>query len=192
MRWVLLSVALLAAACERTPAIPANPAGPTAQAPLPAYDRSDWPQWIDQDGDCQDARQEVLIEESLIAPALDARGCRVVAGRWRDEYTGAVYTDPVEVEIDHRVPLANAHRSGGWAWDRFRKRDYANDLLDPEHLVAVGAATNRMKGDKGPEAWRPPLRENWCRYATTWRGIKQRWELSITADEERALGEMCS
>ena len=91
----------------------------------------------DQDGDCQDTRQEVLIEESLIAPALDARGCRVIAGRWRDEYTGAVYTDPNDVEIDHRVPLANAHRSGGWAWDRSRKRDYANDLLDPEHLVAV-------------------------------------------------------
>ena len=97
----------------------------------------DWPQWADQDGDCQDTRQEVLIEESLIAPALDARGCRVIAGRWRDEYTGAVYTDPDDVEIDHRVPLANAHRSGGWAWDRLRKRDYANDLLDPEHLVAV-------------------------------------------------------
>jgi len=192
MRWVFLSLALLAAACERTLPIPGNPAGPTATAALPAYDRADWPQWIDQDGDCQDTRHEVLIDESLIAPALDARGCRVIAGRWRDEYTGAVYTDPNDVEIDHRVPLANAHRSGGWAWDRARKRDYANDLLDPEHLVTVSAATNRTKGDKGPEAWRPPLRENWCRYATAWRAIKQRWDLSFTAEEERALSEMCS
>lgn len=192
IRWVFLSLALLAAACERTLPLPANPASPTAPTALPAYDRADWPQWIDQDGDCQDTRQEVLIDESLIAPALDARGCRVIAGRWRDEYTGAVYADPNDVEIDHRVPLANAHRSGGWAWDRSRKRDYANDLLDPEHLVAVSAAANRNKGDKGPDAWRPPLRENWCRYATTWRAIKQRWDLSITAEEERALGEMCS
>jgi hypothetical protein len=192
MRWVFLALALVAAACDRTRPIPANPAGPTAPASLPAYNRADWPQWIDQDGDCQDTREEVLIEESLIAPALDARGCRVVAGRWRDEYTGAVYTNPNDVEIDHRVPLANAHRSGGWAWDRSRKRDYANDLVDPQHLVAVGAESNSIKGDKGPDAWRPPLRENWCRYATTWRDIKRRWDLSIPSDEERALREMCS
>jgi hypothetical protein len=192
MRWVLLSLALLAAACDRTRTIPANPAGPTAPAVLPFFNRADWPQWFDQDGDCQDARHEVLIEESLIPPALDARGCRVIAGHWRDEYTGAVYADPKDVEIDHRVSLANAHRSGGWIWDRSRKRDYANDLVDPQHLVAVGAETNRVKGDKGPDAWRPPLRENWCRYATTWRDIKRRWDLSITSDEERALRDMCS
>ena len=109
------------------------------------------------------------MEESLIAPALDARGCRVIVGRWRDEYTGAVYTDPNDVEIDHRVPLANAHRSGGWAWDRSRKRDYANDLLDPEHLVAVGAETNRIKGTKGRT--RGGLRSARTGAATRRRGV---------------------
>jgi hypothetical protein len=184
MRRAFLAIVLLAAACQRSPTAPTTT--------VPEYDRGDWQHWIDADGDCQDTRQEVLIDESLIATTLDPRGCRVVTGRWRDEYTGAVHTDPGELEIDHRVPLANAHRSGGWAWDQSRKRAYANDLIDPEHLIAVSAAANRNKSDKGPDTWRPPSRENWCRYAMSWRAVKERWALALTAEEDRATREMCS
>lgn len=158
---------------------------------IPAYDRDEWQHWTDLDGDCQDTKQEVLIEESLIAPMLDARACRVVSGRWRDEYTGLVFTDPNALEIDHRVPLANAHRSGGWAWDAARKRAYANDLVESAHLVAVSASVNRSKGDRGPDAWRPPLRDGWCDYSNNWRAVKQRWSLAISVGEDAALREMC-
>ena len=77
-------------------------------------------------------------------------------------------------------------------WDRSRKREYANDLSDPEHVVAVSAGANHSKSDRGPEAWRPPLRVSWCGYATTWRAVKQRWTLTINAEEERAMLDMCS
>jgi hypothetical protein len=32
---------------------------------------------------------------------------------WRDAYSGVFYTDPGQLDVDHLVPLENAHRSGG-------------------------------------------------------------------------------
>ena len=44
---------------------------------------------------------------------VDAR-CRVIGGTWRDAYSGLFHTDPSVLDVDHFVPLAEAHRSGGW------------------------------------------------------------------------------
>ena len=185
--WVVLLV--LAGGCQNSPSAPSPGVGLRS---IPAYNRDEWQHWIDADGDCQDTRQEVLIEESLELPTFDARQCRVLSGLWRDEYTGGMFTNPAALEIDHLVPLANAHRSGGWTWDAARKRAYANDLTDPGHLVAVSASSNRDKSDRSPDAWRPPSTDRWCQYANAWRAVKQRWNLDITPQEHAALLEMCS
>ena len=89
---------------------------------LPDYNRRDWRHWIDADKDCQDARQEVLIEESVsLITFTDTKQCRVESGEWLAPFTGTVVTDPRKLDIDHLVPLANAHRSGGHAWDADRR-----------------------------------------------------------------------
>ena len=158
---------------------------------LPKYDRGEWRHWIDEDGDCQNARQEVLIAESSVAVTfVPGDECRVAEGSWTGPYTEEPVTDPADLDIDHLVPLENAHRSGAWAWDRDRKREYANDLDNENHLLATTSSANRSKGSKGPEEWRPPLESYWCEYATNWATVKREWGLSVTEPEFAALSEM--
>ena len=48
---------------------------------LAEYDRDDWKHWVDADGDCHDARQEVLIEESQVEATFETdRKCEAATG----------------------------------------------------------------------------------------------------------------
>ena len=123
---------------------------------LPAYDRDDWKHRTDTDRDCQDARQEVLITESLTAVQyLNGDKCRVTNGQWLAPYSNTIVAEPSDLDVDHMVPLENAHDSGAWEWSAERKERYANYLDDAEHLIAVTATANRFKGARGPEQWKP-------------------------------------
>ncbi len=158
------------------------------------YDRRDWRHWIDADRDCQDTRAEVLIAESVspvsFDPEDDGDKCRVVSGRWVGPWTGEVFSDASDLDIDHHVPLGHAHLSGGWNWPPERKRAYANDLADPVSLQATSLSVNRSKGKQPPDEWRPDAPASWCRYAADWITVKQKWELTVTASEVTALEGM--
>ena len=157
-------------------------------ADIPGYDRSEWKHWNDEDGDCQDARQEVLVLESLVEVTFETdRNCRVATGRWYGAFTGAYADTPGDLDVDHLVPLKNAHDSGGWAWNSAGKEEYANFLGDPDHLIAVTSTANRSKGAKGPEEWRPSDQGYWCRYATDWTEVKSEWGLTMTQGEAEAV-----
>ena len=111
-------------------------------------------------------------------------------GTWYSWYDGTVVADPSDLDIDHMVPLAEAHSSGGWAWESSRKRQYANDLTHPEALTAVSASSNRSKGSRDPAEWKPPDRSVWCEYATDWITVKTAWDLTADRAEIRALADM--
>lgn len=187
----------------RVPAVPRDAArvdvaeveGWLARIPVVAekqrgYHREDWPHWAEVPGSCRDVRAAALIRDSLEPAQLSGDGCRVIRGRWRDPYTGEEFRDPHELDIDHRVPLDEAHDSGGHAWSRERRAAYANDLTDRRTLVTVSAAVNRAKGSKGPDAWLPPDRTQLCRYIADWVAVKLRWELAMDAAERAAIGQI--
>lgn len=150
------------------------------------YRREDWHRrWLDADRDCLNTRHEVLLRQSQ-APVRIA-DCKVVAGRWRDPYTGRIFTNPAELDIDHLVPLAEAHRSGGAAWTAGAKQRYANDLNLPQALVAVSASANRSKSDRDPASWLPPDPGYRCQYVRDWKLVKQRHGLSMDAREAATI-----
>ncbi|KLJ10931.1 hypothetical protein EMPG_13749, partial [Blastomyces silverae] len=61
-----------------------------------------------------------------------------------------------DVDIDHVVPLSNAWKSGAAGWTTARRREFANDLVNPQ-LIAVTDNVNQQKSDAGPEEWKPPI-----------------------------------
>jgi len=160
------------------------------------YNRSEWKHWIDADHDCQDTRQEVLIRQSEIPVTFKGmRQCSVAAGRWTCPYTGKAFTNPSQLDVDHVVGLKEAYDMGGANWDANRKKNFANDLRDPE-LLAVSASANRSKGDRGPDKWMPSWPQGRCPYLKARVRMQLKWGLSIPEQESRflldALVEECS
>lgn len=152
-----------------------------------AYSRNDYKHWIDEDKDCQDTRQEVLIEESLEKVTLDEKGCRVLKGKWYDPYTDRFFTNPGDLDIDHFIPLKEVHLSGGQYWDKKRKMEYANDLDNAVTLIAVYKGANRSKGARDPSEWMPKNTEYHCEYLKVWQDVKNKWELGMDEKEKRFI-----
>ena len=160
-------------------------------AELPEYDRSDWRHWVDEDGDCQDARQEVLIAESVEPVTFENdRECRVETGQWWAPHLGHHLSNPGHIDVDHHVPLKNAHLSGAWAWSPEMREEYANYLEEENHLIALSSRHNRSKGARGPEEWVPRDNALWCDYASDWAEIKERWDLTMTPVESEIVMDM--
>ena len=150
------------------------------------YKRSDWIHWSDLDKDCQNSRAETLIRDSL-SPVIfkTDKKCRVVFGEWLCPYTGKTFYKASDIDIDHMIPLSNAHRSGAENWTREQKKAFANDS---ENLFSVEDNANQSKGDRGPEEWQPDI--NRQEYALHWIYIKEKYKLSYAPGELKALGGM--
>ena len=154
------------------------------------YDRDEWDHWVDDDRDCENARAEVLIAESRRSVTYRANGCTVDTGLWVGPWGGRTFTQASQVDIDHHVPLYNAHISGGHAWSRNQKRAYANDLALASALQATESGVNRAKSAGAPDEWKPPVQASWCRYAQDWVEVKHKYSLLVTQAEKSALSSM--
>lgn len=152
------------------------------------YDRDDYlPSWADADGDCINTRHEVLMLESLVPTTMSETGCYVDSGEWYDPITDQTFTNPSDVDIDHHVALAEAHRSGASSWSNEKKQSFANDTLNAIVLQAMDDSTNSSKSDKDPADWLPPNAAHHCKYVKNWVEVKKRYELSYDSEEQQAI-----
>ena len=165
-----------------------RPSSGPASSPDHAYDREQYGDWRDADGDCQDTRTEVLIQEADGPIKWESgRKCEIASGTWEGPFTGETFHDPSELHIDHLVPLKEAHISGAAGWPPAKKRRYATNLEDPRVLIAVEGATNMSKGSDDPAEWLPPDDGYQCRYIKDWVGVKKKWGLAMDSAEKAAI-----
>lgn len=167
------------------------------------YNRDEWKHWSTAPGakSCWDVREQVLFDEAVKGsvklldkndkPTDDVKqACKITEGEWIGPYTGKTFTNPSDLDIDHLIPLSYAAKQGGQAWDAEKKEEYANDLSNPQHLIAVEAGANRQKGDQGPSTWKPSNKAYHCSYATSWVDVTAKWKLTMPEADRKAIQEM--
>ena len=149
------------------------------------YKREQFKHWVGTGKGC-DARKSVIISEAIKKPTVDSK-CNIVGGEWLSIYDSVKVTDAKKLDVDHMVPLAEAWDSGAQAWDAKKREMYANDQLDPRHLIAVTGSSNRSKSDRDPAEWLPTNKPYTCEYLTNWVSVKVRWSLSVDKKEKDAI-----
>ena len=148
-------------------------------ANVPDYDRDHFAGWLDADGDCVNTRHEILQAEAVDF-SMNASGCAVASGEWFDSYTNRTFTDPLDLDVDHVVALADAWVSGAWRWADELLDRFSNDL---GNLNAIAAGENRSKSAKGPAEYSPSEPAARCGYLVQYATVKIDWSLSITPQD---------
>ncbi len=191
--FTLLALFILSG-CQQLPKPIEHARQPQQSESIPAtgtpYQRKDWPHWVDTDKNCRNTRQELLIATSQTPVQFkDTRQCTVKAGLWIGPYTGKTLTKAADVDIDHIVPLAHAHRHGASGWTRAQRRAFANDF---ENLLVVSDVVNRAKSDKAPHEWLPPNKGFWCEYGKRWQRVKDKYRLFYSTPERNVLKQLAA
>ncbi|MEU1663537.1 hypothetical protein ABZ547_07975 [Streptomyces sparsogenes] len=75
---------------------------PVADEDRTGYERTKFKHWVDADRDGCNTRAEVLIEEALEPPRVDA-GCVLTGGAWHSYYDDGDQTNARALDIDHVV-----------------------------------------------------------------------------------------
>jgi hypothetical protein len=138
-------------------------------------------------------REEILHRDMK---GLEFRGgtdeCVILEGTLQEPYTGRTVffnkSRPMEVQVDHVVPLSYAWHQGARRWSQGRREQLAND---PLNLLAVDGPTNQSKSDSGPADWLPPNRRVRCAYAVRFALVARRYAVTVTQADRRAMLRAC-
>lgn len=148
-----------------------------------AYNRSDYPHWIDADNDGQDTRQEILIRDSKIDVTYKPNG-DVESGLWVCPYTGRTITNSSDLDVDHLVALGEIDAAGAIDWPVEKRTAIAND---PDNLVAVQNGSNRSKGDRDAYLWLPPNIANCTWYLEERSKVWDKYDMQMDNDEKASV-----
>lgn len=148
------------------------------------------PSWADVDHNGCDTRNDILARDlANVTYKTDTHNCVVMSGILHDPYTDTIIDfergkRSAEVQIDHVVALANAWKSGADAWTSQTREQFAND---PENLLAVDGPANQKKSASDAAAWLPNNVGYRCIYAIRQVTVKNKYRLTVTASEKKAL-----
>ena len=98
-------------------------------------------------------------------------------GRHYSPYTGEMFNDKKESQIEHIVSTGEAHRSGLCAADRKARLFFASDL---RNLTLASGSLNSQKRDKDAAEWVPNLNKCWF----VWKVVKIKRFYGLTVDKE--------
>lgn len=150
------------------------------------YERSNWGSFYDSSAFCKSTRMEVIRDER-VSGIIHGDDCSADGVAVYDPYTGTILFDVNAGDVDHLVPLKEAYRSGGASWTKERKKEYANDLSNENHLILVHRSANRSKSDKDPARWIPSNLAYLGEYLDNWELVKVSWNLTYDAEEKEAI-----
>lgn len=92
-----------------------------------------------------------------------------------------------EVDIDHRVALAEAWDSGAHAWSSSQRDLFAADMAN---LNVMTDNLNASKGDDDVAEWTPSHGPSVCHYTRAYVSTKVEYDLSVDSTEKAALNQL--
>jgi len=159
------------------------------------YKRDEFgPPWKDVDHNGCDTRNDILHRDLRSVTVSKNDDCIVLTGELTDPYTTKIIRfsrsrNASAVQIDHVVALADAWRTGAYAWTDDQRLAFAND---PQNLIAVDGPTNTQKSDQDAGEWLPPAKSYQCTYVARQVGLKARYHLWVTQAEGDAMRAVLS
>lgn len=100
----------------------------------------------------------------------------------RSLYTGRIFDDLRDSQVDHIVAIREADESGLCKADRLKRHRFAYDL---DNLTLASRSVNAQKGKRDAAEWLPAI--NQCWYAERVIAIKLKYDLTVDRQEMLAL-----